>query len=133
MPTVYGYDRNGNLTTTTQNNQTVASYEYDGRDQLRRVMNGASQEVARYDYDFDRQRLAKTVGGVSLEYVYGGDQVVNEYGANNQLANRYDLGAGEVLRAEFGGEGERYYFSDGQGSVTSLAQLRKFLRLVTRI
>ncbi|MFL6546540.1 MAG: RHS repeat-associated core domain-containing protein, partial [Candidatus Udaeobacter sp.] len=32
-------------------------------------------------------------------------------------------GAGEVVRAELGGEGERYYFSDGQGSVTSLAQL----------
>jgi hypothetical protein len=28
-----------------------------------------------------------------------------------------------VVRAELGGEGERYNFSDGQGSITSLAQL----------
>ncbi len=123
VPTVYAYDRNGNLTSTTQNNQATAGYEYDGRDQLRRVTNSAGQEVARYDYDVARQRLAKTVGGVSLSYVYGGNQVINEYGANSQLANRYDIGAGEVLRGELGGEGERYYFSDGQSSITSLAQL----------
>jgi RHS repeat-associated protein len=123
VPTIYGYDRNGNLTSTTQNNQVVSSYEYDGRDQLRRVVNSANQELARYDYDSERQRLSKTVGGGSLGYVYAGDQVVNEYGANNQLANRYDLGAGEVVRGEFAGEGERYYFSDGQGSISALAQL----------
>ena len=123
VPTVYGYDRNGNLTSTSQNSQVVNSYEYDGRDQLRRVVNGASQELARYDYNFDRQRLTKTVGGASLTYVYGGDQVLNEYGANNLLANRYDVGSGEVVRGELGGEGERYYFSDAQGSITSLARL----------
>jgi YD repeat-containing protein len=121
VPTIYAYDRNGNLTSTTQNNQVTASYEYDGRDQLRRVLGGSSQEVASYDYDFERHRIAKTVGGQSLTYAYGNNQVVNEYGANNQLSNRYDIGAGEVVRAELGGEGERYYFSDGQGSVTSLA------------
>lgn len=123
VPTVYGYDRNGNLISTTQNSQVLSSYEYDCRDQLRRVTNGVNQELARYDYSFDRQRLTKTVGGASLTYVYGGEQVLNEYGANNQLANRYDIGSGEVLRAELAGEGERYYFSDGQGSITALAQL----------
>ncbi len=123
VPTTYGYDRNGNLTSTSQNNQITTSYEYDCRDQLRRVLNGSNQEVAAYDYNFDRQRIRKTIGGVPLTYVYAGDQVVNEYGLNDQLVNRYDLSAGEVVRAQFGGEGERYYFSDGQGSVTALAQL----------
>jgi RHS repeat-associated protein len=123
VATDYSYDRNGNLTSTSQNNQVVTSYQYDGRDQLRRVLSGANQELARYDYDCERRRLGKTVGGLSLNYVYGVDQVVNEYGDNNQLTNRYDHGAGEVLRAQLGGEGDRYYFSDGQGSITSLAQL----------
>lgn len=122
VPTTYSYDRNGNLTSAKQDTQVISSFEYDCRDQLRKVLNGANQELATYDYGFDRQRIAKTVGGVSLTYVYGGNQVVNEYGQNNQLLNRYDLGAGAVVRAELGGEGERYYFGDGQGSTTSLAR-----------
>ncbi len=123
VATTYGYDRNGNLTSTSQNDQVIGSFEYDCRDQLRRVLNGSNQEVAAYDYNFDRQRTGKTVGGVPLTYVYAGDQVVNEYGLNNQMVNRYDLSAGEIVRAQFSGEGERYYFSDGLGSITSLAQL----------
>ncbi|HKU76413.1 MAG TPA: Ig-like domain-containing protein [Pyrinomonadaceae bacterium] len=123
VPTNYDYDRNGNLTSTRQNSQITTKYEYDCRDQLRRVLNGSNQEVASYDYNFDRQRIRKTIGGVPLTYVYAGDQVVNEYGLNDQLVNRYDLSAGEVVRAQLGGEGERYYFSDGQGSITALAQL----------
>ncbi|HEU4932662.1 MAG TPA: Ig-like domain-containing protein [Pyrinomonadaceae bacterium] len=122
VATTYDYDRNGNLTSTRQNTQITTKYEYDCRDQLRRVLNGSNQEVAAYDYNFDRQRIAKTIGGVPLTYVYAGDQVVSEYGLNDQLVNRYDVSAGEVVRAQLGGEGERYYFSDGQGSVTSLAQ-----------
>lgn len=122
VATTYDYDRNGNLTSTRQNSQVTTSYEYDCRDQLRRVLNGSNQEVAAYDYNFDRQRIGKTIGGVPLTYVYAGDQVVNEYGLNNQPVNRYDLSAGEVVRAQLGGEGERYFFSDGQGSVTTLAQ-----------
>ena len=123
VDTTYNYDRNGNLISASQNDQVISSFEYDCRDQLRRVLNGSSQEIGVYDYDFDRQRTGKTVGGVPLTYVYARDQVINEYGLNNQLVNRYDLSAGEVVRAQFSGEGERYYFSDGQGSVTSLAQL----------
>jgi RHS repeat-associated protein len=122
VATNYNYDRNGNLTSASQNNQVISSFEYDCRDQLRRVLNGSSQEIAAYDYNFDRQRTGKTVGGVPLTFVYAGDQVINEYGLNDQLVNRYDLSAGEVVRAQFAGEGERYYFSDGQGSITSLAQ-----------
>jgi RHS repeat-associated protein len=121
-PVTYAYDNNGNLTSTTQNSQVTAGYEYDCRDQLRRVLGGGNQEVANYDYDFERHRIAKTVGSSSLKYVYSGDQITNEYDASNQLQNRYDLGAGEVVRAELGVEGTRHYFSDGQGSITGLAQ-----------
>jgi len=128
VATDYSYDRNGNLTSTSQNNQVTARYEYDGRDQLRRILTGANQEVARYDYDCERRRLGKTAGSVSLNYVYGGDQIVNEYGDDNQLANRYDVGAGEVLRAQLGGEGDRYYFSDGQGSIVNIPRLGPRIR-----
>ena len=119
----YQYDRNGNLTSTTQNSQVLARYEYDCRNQLRRAVNGSDQEIASYDYDFERHRLSKSVGGSDLRYVYAGNQVINEYDESNLLKNRYDLGANEVARAELGnGEGSRHYFSDGLGSITALSQ-----------
>ncbi|MDX6694606.1 MAG: hypothetical protein QOF02_2209 [Blastocatellia bacterium] len=119
---VYSYDNNGNLSSVKQNGQPAVSYEHDCRDQLRRIVNGAGQETASYDYDFERHRLSKKVGANLTEYVYGAGQVVNEYGANNQFLNRYVMGAGEIIRSEFGGEGERYNFTDALGSVTALAQ-----------
>jgi RHS repeat-associated protein len=122
VPITYGYDNNGNLISTTQNNQVTAQYDYDCRNQLRRVLNGSNQELASYDYDFERHRLSKTVGASALKYVYGGDEVINEYNAGNQLQNRYDIGSNEVVRAELGGEGSRHYFSDGLSSITALAQ-----------
>lgn len=122
VPLVYGYDNNGNLVSTTQGTQVTARFEYDCRDQLRRVLDGSDQELASYDYDFERHRLSKTAGSSVLKYVYGGDQIIDEYNADNQLQNRYDLGSDEVLRAELGGEGSRHYFSDGVNSVTALSQ-----------
>jgi RHS repeat-associated protein len=119
---VYAYDNNGNLTTVTQNDQVTQHYEYDCRDQLRKVSNGSNLETASYDYDFTRHRLSKKAGTETTQYVYGGEQVVNEYDAGGQFLNRYDLGAGDVIRGDFKNEGERYYFTDAVGSVTALAQ-----------
>jgi RHS repeat-associated protein len=119
----YSYDGNGNLTTQTVG-LTVTNYEYDVRGQLRRVTNGAS-ELGRYDYDAQRRRLTRsTVGGATL-YVYDGAEVVEESGwdAATQRTtplNRYEHGL-EIVKANLAGEGERYYFSEGQGSVTMLA------------
>jgi RHS repeat-associated protein len=78
-----------------------------------------STELASFDYDYARRRLTKSAGGSSLNYVYDHDRVVNEFSANGTLVNRYDYGE-ELLRGELGGEGERFYFSDALGSVTSL-------------
>jgi RHS repeat-associated protein len=123
--TLYSYDRNGNLTETKQNNQVTAAYEYDARDQLRRVLNGGQQEMAAYDYDCERHRLHRRVNGSNaLSYVYAGDDVVNEYALDGdaaRLVSRYDRGAGEVVRAEFENEGGRFYFSDAIGSTTALS------------
>lgn len=129
VETLYSYDGNGNLTESKRNNQVIAAYEYDARDQLRRALGGNQQELARYDYDFTRQRLERTVTGSNpLRYVYAGDKVVNEYALNTnnnleRLENRYDVGAGEVVRGEFQNEGSRFYFTDALGSTTGLSQV----------
>src|SRR5204863_6803050 len=83
----FTYDNNGNLSSQTQGTQTT-SFEYDVRDQLRRVSAGTtgggnSTELAAFDYDFSRRRLSKTSAGSTTSCVYNGDNVINEYGAGN--------------------------------------------------
>ncbi|HVF51414.1 MAG TPA: Ig-like domain-containing protein [Pyrinomonadaceae bacterium] len=115
----YDYDNNGNLVSAQQGGQT-ARYEYDARDQLRRVVNFSQQEVARYDYDFERRRLSKTVAGAESRFVYSGDNLIGEYGAGGLQNNRYDYGH-DLVRSDLRGEGERWHFSDALGSVTALS------------
>ena len=120
----YEYDKNGNLLETKSGNgQLVSRFEYDARDQLRRVLDGQSQELARYDYDYAHRRTLKVLpGGAEQRFAYDGLNVLDEFDKRGQLLNRYDYGGG-LLRAEFAGEGERFYFSDGVGSTSSLSQI----------
>lgn len=121
-PLEYRYDNDGNLVSASQAGQPYVTYEYDARSQLRRVVNGGGAEVARYDYDFERRRLGRSVGGgAEVRYVYGDGNVVGEYHADGHLLNRYDYGAEGIARGKLDGEGERWYFGDGLGSTTSLS------------
>ena len=92
----FAHDPNGNLRTKTQAGVTT-TFDYDARDQLRRVAGPSNDEIAGFDYDFQRRRLTKTSGGIPLNYVYAGERVVNEYGASSQLVNRYDYGVDLLL------------------------------------
>jgi RHS repeat-associated protein len=118
-PLSFVYDANGNLKSLSQGGSTN-NYDYDVGNQLRRITRLTS-EVASFDYDIERRRISKTSSGIPQMYVYDGDRVVNEYGSSGQLVNRYDYGV-DLVRGELGGEGERFYFSDAQGSITGLAQ-----------
>lgn len=124
---VLSYDNNGNLLQTRRNVQVQQSFEYDPRNQLRRVTDGANAEVARFDYDADRRRVEKSVYGyVPERYVYAGDKIISEYRGNSGYETnlaKYQIGADETIRGEFfnQNEGARYYFSDALGSTTALA------------
>jgi RHS repeat-associated protein len=121
----YEYDNNGNLQAARQGPTTTARYEYDARNQLRHVTGGAGQEVARYDYDVARRRIGRSIGGGSEQrYVYSGDRLINEYGGDGRLTNSHDYGS-DLVRSELQGEGARWHFGDGQGSVTSLSSVEQ--------
>src|SRR5215831_526854 len=47
---------------------------------------------------------------------------IGKYSASGTLLKRFDYGA-DLARGELAGEGERFYFSDGQGSVTALSAI----------
>lgn len=121
------YDKNGNLLQTKLNGQTQQTFEYDPRDQLRRVAGPLNAEIAKYDYDPERRRIEKTVSGAQPErYVYAGDRIISEYRGSTGFEQdfaKYQSGAQETVRAEFynGGEDSKYYFSDVLRSTTALA------------
>ncbi|MBV8859487.1 MAG: Ig-like domain-containing protein [Acidobacteria bacterium] len=116
----YTYDPNGNLTGVTQAGHATAGYEYDVRDQLRRALDGAGREVGAYDYDTGRRRIGRTASGVERRYVYNGDGLAGEYDPQGVLTAAFDYGT-DLVRSTLSGEGERWHFSDGLGSVTALS------------
>ena len=123
------YDNNGNLQTVSKNGTTQQQFEYDPRDQLRKVKDSVNTEIASFDYDSERRRVSKITNGASVypeHYVYAGDKVVAEYTGITDYEitkAKYSLGANEIVKANFtqNNEGEKYYFSDALGSTTALA------------
>jgi RHS repeat-associated protein len=129
------YDSNGNLLETKQNGVVQQIFEYDPRNQLRKVLSAANTEIVRFDYDVERRRVEKTVNNGSAtkpeRYVYAADKVIAEYKGATQYETeqaRFQIGAAETVRGEFfnplgnqQSEGARYYFSDALGSTTALA------------
>ena len=120
----FEYDDNSNLTKVKLNNVDNETFEYDVRNQLTKYAGIGNGIAVDFDYDFERKRLSKTVANVRRDYVYAGYQIINEYvtaNSNINLNASYSIGAGEIVRSEFAGEGTRNYFSDALGSITSLA------------
>jgi RHS repeat-associated protein len=116
----FSYDNNGNLSQISKNDSVISKYEYDVRNQLTSAKDGANNELARFDYDFERKRISKTSANVTTNYTYAGSQVVNEYqGAS--LTATYGIGAGEVVKSEFSNGENNFHYTDALGSVTAVA------------
>jgi RHS repeat-associated protein len=83
--------------------------------------NGST--TATYQYDGLGRRIAKTVNGVTTNYLSDGDQVIAEYNQAGTLTKKYVNGNGidEVLTMEDLIAGKKYYYSyDGLGSVVGV-------------
>jgi RHS repeat-associated protein len=116
----FSYDTNGNLSQISKNDSVISRYDYDVRNQLTSAKDGANNELARFDYDFERKRISKTSANVTTNYTYAGSQVVNEYqGAS--LTATYGIGAGEIVKSEFANGENNFHYTDALGSVTAIA------------
>jgi RHS repeat-associated protein len=116
----FSYDNNGNLSQISKNNSVISRYDYDVRNQLTIAKDGANNELARFDYDFERKRISKTSANITTNYTYAGSQIVNEYQSNSLTAS-YGIGAGEIVKSEFANGENNFHYTDALGSVTSLA------------
>ncbi|HEX9061530.1 MAG TPA: RHS repeat-associated core domain-containing protein, partial [Clostridia bacterium] len=136
--TQYGYDDNGNqiykgvetLQAGTGNQESVAGYtpgdsgsgsdvtiyDFDLFNQLLKVTQGAT--VVGYKYNGDGLRASKTIGTDTVSHVWDGDQIVVEL-KNGTVSGRFIRGI-NLIYSDMGGN-VRYYFYNGHGDVTRLA------------
>jgi RHS repeat-associated protein len=123
------YDANDRLTSDTSdpNGNTIESagktYKFDFENRIAELNNGAVRIV----YDGDGNRVAKTVGGVTTQYLVddnnltGYPQVVEEL-QGGSVVRQYTYGHDLISqRQQIGGEWkESFYGYDGHGSVRYL-------------
>lgn len=122
----YAYDANDRFAADTHDNNgnTTAdiggTYDYDFENRLISLNGGA----VRFLYDGDGNRVAKTVDGVTTQYLVddrnptGHAQVLEEVVAGSvERAYTYGL---ELISQQAPGVGARFYHHDGQGSVRLL-------------
>lgn len=95
------YDLNGNLTSDGTN-----TYTWNARNQLSQISQGATV-VASYQYDADGRRRGKTINGVTTQYLYDGENFVQEQDATGaataNLLTGLDLDAVYTRTAVAGG------------------------------
>lgn len=105
------YDDNGNLT-----RETSHQYGYDYNNRLVTLDSNAAQ----YRYDALGRRISKTLGGVTTNYYYAGNQMVEEYNGQT-LAASYLFGndIDEALQMKRGNN-TYYYHANHLGSVMAL-------------
>ncbi|QNH16232.1 RHS Repeat protein [Xanthomonas sp. SS] len=107
------YDDNGNLI-----GDGVRSYVWNVRNQLVEIREGTST-IAAFGYDPLGRRVARTEGGVATQYLYDGQNAVQEAVGNN--ANPILTGLGVDQRfARNGAGGRTYYLTDHLGSTRGL-------------
>jgi RHS repeat-associated protein len=119
-PVALTYDLNGNLASETTPNGTT-NYTYDVENRLV-AASGARTAALRYD---PLGRLYEVSGASgTMRFLYDGDALVDEYGANGALHHRYvhgaDAGADDPL-VWYGGGTTHWLHSDHQGSITGFA------------
>ena len=116
----FSYDGDGNLT-----DDGTSLYEYDSENRLNAVRRKSDNElVAEYEYDPFGRRTRKTLHLTpsTTNFIYDGDQVIEERNSGGSVLATYVYGPGidECLSMERSGE-TYYYHYDRLGSVVNLS------------
>ena len=107
------YDDNGNLASVIEDSDST-TFTWDARNRL--VGIAGPSTVASFGYDAVGRRAVKTVNGRVTEYLYDGDDVIEELTDGVPLSYLRTLSVDEPLARNV----DDYYLADGLGSVTAV-------------
>ena len=120
------YDADGNvirryrITDSTIFNQRLYWNSIGQLDSARTTRAGSTQMVF-FGYDGYGRRVRKTVGSVTVRYIYSGSRVVAEYdGSGNQLRRYTYLPGMDNPHAVYQGGAWHYYVGHGRGNVRAI-------------
>jgi len=109
------YDANGD---PSVNNASAQSYSFDARHRLTQVQQGGSA-IATFSYDAFGRRTGKTVNGTTTNFLYDGQNAVQEM----QGGTIYSILSGLGIDQRFARSepaGRRYFAADALGSTVAL-------------
>ena len=110
----FQYDNNGNLTS-----DGVNTYTWSARNQLVAI-NGAV--TASFIYDAEGRRVSKSINGVTTQYLYDGQNVVQELQGGSPSANLLTIGTDQYfMRTD--STGSYVFLTDALGSTIALTDL----------
>ena len=107
-----GENVTGDYIVSQNSDKNVALYEYNCYNQLVGVHSNG--KISSYTYAPDGMRASKTADGNTINFVYDNANIVEEITADE--VNKYFRGL-EIIK----NDGETYYFYNGQGDVSMLA------------
>jgi RHS repeat-associated protein len=116
------YDNNGNLLTKTSrdNPNNVTSYTWDSRNRLIQMLSPGL--TAKFQYDAFGRRVAKTVNGQTIGYLYEGMQAIGEVTGGSISATLLTTLRIDDVIARYTDSGHRTYLTDALGSVFAVAK-----------
>jgi RHS repeat-associated protein len=113
----YVYDNNGNTKTKSDGTQYTWNYE----NQLTKVVLPGSGGTVNFKYDPFGRRIQKSGPLGTTNYLYDGDNLLEELDASGSVLARYNQGPGlDHPLVEIRSGTTSYYEADALGSVTSL-------------
>ena len=121
------FDLNGNLT-----NDGVYSYTWNARNQLVQVQQGATA-IAGYQYDAFGRRRQKVINGATTQFVYDGQDFVQERDAASTVTANLLTGLGlDEVYARTKGAATISYLTDHLGSIIEEADAAGVLQTAYR-
>lgn len=118
-----GYDTNGNLSSILSSS-TSRSFSWDIRNTLTAVYDNTN-EIGRYDYDANLQRIWRRTAQESIEYVLDDDFILLEIDTSQQSMRRYHFAHKPLAVSKNSGTNTitSFLHTDGLGSISDVSTI----------
>ena len=110
------YNGNGDMTVTPEPAGSRSTYSFDAQNRL--TSAGKGNVTVYFNYDGLNRQVSRTVGGVTTYNVWNGWNLIEEYQSGGTVTAKYVYGTRGLIKELVN---NRYYYQDGSGSTSHLA------------